>query len=110
MHLLNFRSLLPQAPVWAVGSRSQRSDGKCSDYEVKTVRCNVSELIPSPAARQHGKQALGHLGSVEDFLCALSLADMRKVFDSLYTIELVGKEPGRAFSRTIGQALSIAET
>ncbi|CAE7759080.1 unnamed protein product, partial [Symbiodinium pilosum] len=54
---------------------SQRSDGKCSDYEVKTVRCNVSELIPSP------------------------------VFDSLYTIELVGKEPGRAFSRTIGQAV-----
>ena len=63
MHLLNFRSLLPKAPVWAVGSRSQRSDGKCSDYEVKTVRCNLSELIPSPAARQHDKQALGHLGS-----------------------------------------------
>lgn len=53
---------------------SEVSGGKCSDYEVKTVRCNVSELIPSP------------------------------VVDSLYTIELIGKEPGR-FTSTIGQAV-----
>ncbi|CAE7275048.1 unnamed protein product, partial [Symbiodinium sp. CCMP2456] len=53
---------------------SEVSGGKCSDYEVKTVRCNVSELIPSP------------------------------VFDNLYTIELIGKEPGR-FASTIGQAV-----
>ena len=30
--------------------RSEVSGGMCSDYEVKTVRCNVSELVPSPAA------------------------------------------------------------
>ncbi|CAE7206408.1 unnamed protein product [Symbiodinium sp. CCMP2592] len=53
---------------------SEVSGGKCSDYEVKTVRCNVSELVPSP------------------------------VVDSLYTIELIGKEPGR-FTSTIGQAV-----
>ena len=34
----------------AEGVEGDLSGGMCSDYEVKTVRCNVSELVPSPAA------------------------------------------------------------
>ena len=89
----------PETQVRKIWGHVQRLRG-----ENGSLQCVGADTFAgsSPAAAGHCQGFISHFvyvvaGTVPGTHCSC------QVLESLYTIELVGKEPGRAFSRTIGQ-------